>query len=334
MQDEGVSASGGRRALAPNGVMRKVLGVVLIVVIVAAGLALAYLGKGLEDPWLGSVIRLPWGAVTIVETVAALSFLIQFVAYVPAYVFQTEKFYDLTGSVTYLTCVWYSYAAGMRAMPEAGVRLRPTVTSCLVSIWALRLGSFLFRRVLEDNGDSRFTEIKPNAVRFLVAWTLQGLWVFLTAFAVFVINASTADSSLGVVDCVGIAVWALNFAVEVVADRQKSWWRKQPENKGKFIEYGLWYYSRHPNYAGEVLLWLGIFIIGAASLQGTQWVTVISPIFVFSLIYFVSGVPMLEKKADQRWGGQRDYDNYKATTSVFFILPKLGKRVQEPLEAP
>lgn len=307
---------------------RKILGLVTLSVILGVGAGIAYLGKGRPDPWIGQAIvdaGSSWHP-TIVEVTIAWAFLVNLVVFIPAYIFQTEKFYDLTGSLTYLSCTWYSYSAGLQG---SQVLARPTIASVFVSLWAMRLGWFLFNRILQDGKDGRFDEIKPNFVRFLNVWALQGLWVSLTAYAVFIANASSVEGSLGATDIIGIIVWAIGWAIEVVADRQKRIWRADPSNKGKFIEDGLWYYSRHPNYAGEVQLWLGMFILCLGAFEGTQWTAVISPIFVFCLIFFLSGVPMLEKGADKKWGHLKDYQNYKATTSVFLVLPKLGKRIRQ-----
>mmetsp|Transcript_14809 Transcript_14809/g.37452 ORF Transcript_14809/g.37452 Transcript_14809/m.37452 type:complete len:268 (-) Transcript_14809:116-919(-) len=261
------------------------------------------------------------------EMVAIIAFGIQIAAFVPAFVFQTEKFYDLTGSLTYIVCGLYSFLAGPSALDDPEVT--DVVATALLLVWALRLGSFLFLRVTSSGGDDRFDAIKPDFLRFLLTWIIQGLWVFLTAYPVFIANATRGSGDFGAVAVVGLVIWVLGFGIEVVADRQKSTWRKDPANRGKFIEYGLWYYSRHPNYLGEVTLWFGMFVLCSPDLSGTQFASVISPVFVFCLIYFVSGVRLLEKKADSKWGGQPDYENYKANTSVFLLLPKGKKRTHD-----
>ena len=114
------------------------------------------------------------------------------------------------------------------------------------------------------------------------------------------------------------------FAIEVVADRQKSQFRAAPENAGKFINVGLWSWSRHPNYFGEIVLWIGVAIIAAPILRGWQWLTMISPLFIILLLTRISGVPMLERRADEKWGGQPEYEDYKARTSVLILRPPSG----------
>jgi len=264
------------------------------------------------------------GKTTIVETVLIISFAIQILAFIPAFAFQTEKFYDLTGSITYLTCTWYSFYAGGRISSDFQLGTRSIIVSILVTIWGLRLGSFLFRRVLRDSKDGRFDELKPSFALFFMTWMLQGLWVFLTAYAVYIINAesTTESNTLAVTDYVGLCIWISGFTIEVVSDHQKSYWRTLPENKGQFINYGLWYYSRHPNYFGEMVLWWGVFVMSLEVLEGTQYCAVISPIFVFCLIYFVSGVRMLEKRSDEKFADNDAYWEYKRNTHVLIPLPK------------
>lgn len=249
----------------------------------------------------------------LIEILAIVAFLVHWIAFIPAYLKQTEKFYDLTGSITYLSVI------GLGVYLSGTTDARALLVAGLVVIWTLRLGSFLFLRILQDGKDTRFDEIKPNAPRFFTAWTLSGLWVFLTALAAIIVISSKTTKPLGVFAYLGLAVWIFGFAIEVVADRQKRIFRKDPANKGQFITTGLWAWSRHPNYFGEIMLWLGVFIISIPVLQAWQWLAVLSPLFVYLLLTKVSGVPMLEEIADKRWGGQEKYEAYKARTPVLMF---------------
>ena len=159
--------------------------------------------------------------------------------------------------------------------------------------------------------DDRFDEIKPSFNRFLNVWTIQGLWVTFTRVAALVTITTTYRKELDLFALVGLLVWVAGFAIEVLADYQKSRFNADPQNKGKFIQTRLWSRSRHPNYFGEITLWIGVMIIALPVLQGWPWVTLISPIFVTLLVTRVSRIPLLEKKADQKWGGQTDYKTYK-----------------------
>ena len=244
-----------------------------------------------------------------------LAFLIQWLAFIPAYLLQTEKFFDLTGSLTYISVIIIA------VIFSTGVDSRAILLSILVAVWAIRLGSFLFGRIRKAGKDDRFDEIKPSFIRFLNVWTIQGLWVTFTMAAALVAITTATRKELDLFAIVGFLVWIFGFTIEVVADSQKSRFSANPDNKGKFIQTGLWSRSRHPNYFGEIMLWVGIAIIALPVLQGWQWVALISPVFVTLLLTRVSGVPLLEKKADKKWGGQEDYESYKKRTPV--LIPKL-----------
>ncbi len=247
--------------------------------------------------------------------VVGLAFLIQWLVFIPSYRMQTEKFFDLTGSLTYISLTL------MAALLSANLDIRSLLLAALVIAWALRLGTFLFRRVHKAGKDDRFDEIKPSFFRFLNVWTIQALWVTFTAAAALVAITTSVRKELDLFAIVGALVWVFGFAIEVAADSQKSRFNADPSNKGKFIQTGLWSRSRHPNYFGEIVLWIGIAIIALPVLQGWQWVALISPIFVTLLLTRVSGIPLLEKKADQKWGGQAEYEEYKKRTPV--LIPRL-----------
>ena len=276
-----------------------------IVIAVVLGALIATLGgDGGEE--LGGLPTFAW--------LVFIAFGVNVAVFVPSFAAKTEHYYDLTGSVTYLTVT-------LVALASANERdLRTWLFAVLIAMWAGRLGTFLFRRVRRDGGDGRFDKIKVDFLRFLMAWMVQGLWVTLTAGAALAAMTSGTKQDLGVVGIIGLAVWIIGFAIEVTADRQKSAFRADAANQGAFIDVGLWAWSRHPNYFGEITLWLGIAIMAAPVLQGWQFATLISPVFVFVLLNFVSGVPMLERRSDNRWGGQPDYEAYKAKTPV--LVPR------------
>ncbi len=274
----------------------------------AAAVALAALLAILADSGSSG-----WFGLPLLAELALIAFAVQWLAFVPAYAAQTEHYYDLTGSLTYAGIVLLA----LSSVPLDG---RTLLLATLVLIWCARLGSFLFRRVRRDGKDGRFDAIKPDWARFLMAWTLQGLWVFLTLFAALIAMTKPGTAALDVWAFAGAAVWTVGFALEVVADAQKSAFRRDPTNAGRYISSGLWAWSRHPNYFGEILLWSGICLIAVPSFAGWQWLGLISPIFVAALLCGVSGIPLLEARADEKWGGQPDYESYKARTPV--LLPR------------
>jgi steroid 5-alpha reductase family enzyme len=245
----------------------------------------------------------------------AIAFIIQWLAFIPAFLQRTEKFYDLTGGITYLTVI--ATAVKLSSTVDA----RTMLLAGMVAIWAIRLSSFLFLRIRAAGEDRRFREIKQSFARFLLAWTLQGLWVSFTLAAALAAITSTKRVELGGLALIGFFFWIFGFAIEIIADRQKSAFNTKSQNKGKFISSGLWAWSRHPNYFGEIVLWIGIAIIALPALQGWQWVTLISPVFVTLLLTRISGINLLEARADEKWGGQSDYEAYKANTPILIPSP-------------
>lgn len=267
--------------------------------------------------WAGSTSGSTFNGWPVYGLCVLLAFVIQWVVFVPSYIKQTEHFYDLTGSITYITVTLF--ALGLT--PELSTSAK--IIGALIIIWAARLGSFLFIRVRQDQVDARFDDIKPNPIRFFSVWTIQGMWISITAAAGLVAICSAKPHSLTMLEIIGIAVWIIGFAIEAISDRQKRVFRKKADKQTPFIQEGLWAYSRHPNYFGEIVLWVGIAIIAIPSLSGWQFATLISPVFVFLLLTKVSGVPLLEKSADEKWSGEPAYENYKKEVPVLF--PRLTK---------
>jgi steroid 5-alpha reductase family enzyme len=280
------------------------IGAVVIAIVVGALISLAGSDGG------DRVGNLPLFALC-----GALAFVINWAAFVPAALKQTEHFYDLVGGITYISITLVA------VLLASDLDLRSTLVAAMVMVWALRLSLFLFRRIAKAGKDGRFDQIKTKPLRFLMAWTIQGLWVLLTAAAALAVITGGVREPLGVLGIVGIAVWAAGMLIEIIADRQKSNFKANPDNEGKFINTGLWAWSRHPNYFGEILLWTGMAIVALPVLHGWQWATLISPVFVAFLLIKVSGIPLLEARADDRWGGEEDYEEYKRRTPVLILKP-------------
>ena len=254
---------------------------------------------------------------SLVLQAVLIAFAIQWIAFIPAYVFQTEKFYDLMGSITYLTVIWFTLMSSSDKLTS--VNIGNIVIVLLISSWAIRLGTFLFLRIKKDGEDKRFRTIKPSASRFFMTWTLQGLWVSLCSMCALTAISSEGGIVLNLFFYLGVAIFIFGFAIEIIADKQKSKFRSVEANKDSFITTGLWAKSRHPNYLGEILLWLGVAIISISSLSGWQYLTLISPIFTYLLLVYVSGVRMLEDMGDKKWGHNEEYIKYKSTTPRLFF---------------
>ena len=268
--------------------------------------------------WAGSQGGVSIGGVPVFALAVGLAFLVQWLVFIPSYVAKTERYYDLTGSLTYIS------VTVLAVLLSGATDVRSLLLLVLVLVWAVRLGTFLFRRVRRAGKDDRFDEIKRSFLRFLTAWTVQGLWVSLTLAAALAAITSADHKQFEVLALVGLAVWIVGFSIEATADLQKNRFRADPANKGAFISTGLWAMSRHPNYFGEIVLWTGVAIIALPVLSGWQLLTLISPVFVFLLLTRVSGIPLLEKKADKTWGGQEAYETYKRRTPV--LVPLVGRK--------
>lgn len=252
----------------------------------------------------------------IVMQAVMLAFLIQWVAYIPAYIFQTEKFYDLTGSLSYLTVIWFVFFSSNNL---SGLNIQNLIVVTLISIWAIRLGTFLFGRIHKDGEDKRFRTIKTSASQFFMTWTLQGMWVSICTMCAITAISSSQGIIANALFYLGLAFFIVGFAIEVVSDQQKSAFRAVPGNKEKFITSGLWSKSQHPNYFGEILLWSAIALLSISSLNGTQYLTLISPIFTYVLLVYISGVRMLDDMGNKKWGHLEEYKEYKRNTPTLFL---------------
>ncbi|MGK3949586.1 DUF1295 domain-containing protein [Microbacterium sp. K2] len=259
------------------------------------------------------------GGIPLFALAVAAAFAIQVIAFIPAVILRTERFFDLTGSLTFLAI---SVALVLLTpMPDA----RSWILAAMVILWAARLGSFLAMRVHKAGSDGRFDEIKGSPVRFLQVWVIQGAWVSITAAAAWIAISTdaAARAPIGWLTVVGIVVWLLGMTIEIVADAQKSAFRADPRNKDEFIRTGLWSRSRHPNYFGEIVIWVGVFLTAAPVLAGWQWVAILSPLFVILLLTRVSGIPLLEARAEKKWGDRADYIEYRENTPS--LIPRLTR---------
>eukprot|EP00051_Salpingoeca_urceolata_P005642 m.75319 g.75319 ORF g.75319 m.75319 type:complete len:254 (+) comp14476_c1_seq2:412-1173(+) len=240
-------------------------------------------------------------------TPAVLDFGIQAVVGVVAIAMQTEKFYDLTGSGTFVALAIKGFLDSTRAQAHS-------IQASMVVLWGIRLGSFLFKRVLKSGTDRRFNKARTNPPLFAFYWLLQGVWVFASLYPTLILLGKRAPV-VNNVAYAGWALWVIGFLFEAVADKQKTNFRAKPENKGRYITQGLWSISRHPNYFGEIVLWLGLWLASLPSLSGWEHTAVVSPAFVAGLLIKVSGIPILERHAQKKWGGEKAFQDYVRTTA-------------------
>lgn len=261
------------------------------------------------------LISISLGTLTGIDEVRngiILSFIFHWLLFIPAFIFKTEKFYDLTGSLSYITIILYVLISSNNGISNFG----NIILSSLIIIWTLRLGSFLFLRIKKAGEDKRFREIKKSFSWFFMAFTVSGMWVSICALCA--LTGISNGIELTGVTYIGILLFVIGFILEIIADTQKTNFRKIKDNKDKFITTGLWKYSRHPNYLGEIILWIGVAIISYSSLEINQLFTLISPIFTYLLLVHVSGINLLEKSGKKKWGNLNEYKQYKKETPRLF----------------
>ena len=243
---------------------------------------------------------------------AILDMGIQWVLCAVSSILKTEKFYDLAGSSTFIYLVW-------QVLSWSGqYNSRQLIQSSCISAWAVRLGLFLFTRVLREGGDSRFNKVRDKPSIMLLYWTVQGIWVYVTTLPTLMLNTSRDNPPLTWKDYLGWCLWTAGFCIQVSADYQKNVFRSIPANHGKFITTGLWGIVRYPNYLGEILMWCGLYLPATSIMHGWQYLTVMSPIFVIFLLTKVSGIPIQEAQAKRRWSNDPAFQAYKAKTPKLF----------------
>ena len=253
--------------------------------------------------------------ISLIYFCCAFIFLAQWLVFIPSYIFETEHYFDLTGSLTYVSVTL------LAILFTVDISLRDILLALFVWIWAFRLGSFLFIRVKKAGSDGRFDLMKKDFWWFLMTWTIQGLWVFLTLAMALAAITSKSKMAIDIFAVVGTLIWIFGFSIEVVADQQKTNFKDDPDNKDKFISVGLWSWSRHPNYFGEMVLWIGIAVIAFPVLIGWQLVALISPIFVIFLLTRISGITMLESRGYKKWKDDPAYIDYLERTSILVPFP-------------
>ncbi|MDG2276855.1 MAG: DUF1295 domain-containing protein [Pseudomonadales bacterium] len=244
-----------------------------------------------------------------------LSFGVNWLMFIHSWLNRSEKLFDLVGSITFVLVTLLALVV------SGNFDLRALLISAAIIVWALRLGPFLHGRIVKSGEDRRFRYIKQSFTWLLMTWTMQANWVFVTAACGLAALTSSKVAPPDWTLFVGFSVWCFGFAVEVIADRQKSAFKADPNNDGRFIQSGLWAWSRHPNYFGEILLWAGVALMAVPALLGNQMFTLVAPLFVIAQLTLISGVPLLERRADKIWGDEAAYQKYKRQTPALMLWP-------------
>lgn len=236
--------------------------------------------------------------------------------FMPAYLLKTDKLTDISYSVTFI-------ALAIIGLLRYGTANGALILGLMVILWGVRLGSFLFWRINKTGKDNRFDKMRSKFASFLGFWLLQGITVPLVLIPVSLAFTNQA-TELGWLGLLGIVIWAKGLTIEAIADWQKAKFKQNPANRGKWIASGLWHYSRHPNYFGEILVWIGVYITAFNMLSGAEKIIgLASPLYIGGLLIFVSGIPLLEKVADKRWGNSPTYQHYKQSTPL--LVPRLPR---------
>jgi len=230
---------------------------------------------------------------------------------------RTDVVTDLSYSLTFALLAIVLLFTGAREPVQL-------VASLLVLLWAIRLGGYLFRRILRMKVDHRFDGMREEPLRFARFWLLQAITVAVVMLPVSYLLDRDHPAGFGAWAVAGAAVWLAGLAIETVADAQKSAFRAREENRGRFVASGLWRYSRHPNYFGELLVWWGLFVYAVTALDGAAFAVVAGPLFITVLLLLVTGIPPLERSADEKYGDDAAYRDYKQRTSILVPLPPRG----------
>lgn len=259
----------------------------------------------------------------------------QFSFFLVAATLKFDKVTDFAGGTNFVVLAVLSLFVG--SCGDFGITYnwrQIAVTACVV-LWGIRLSGYLLYRIIKIGEDDRFDDKRSNPLRFLIFWIFQAIWVFTVSLPVIFVNApaSSGYTQYTPYDIVGFILFGLGLLCEGVADQQKFNFRNDPANRGRWCAVGLWRYSRHPNYLGEIMVWWGLWGVSCSVLQGAQWTAVLSPLFTSFILLFFSGMPLLEEKSDKRHGGKEEYLEYKSSTSPLLLLPPtLYRALPSPLQ--
>lgn len=239
-------------------------------------------------------------------------------SFVYAAVHKTEHYFDATG----IGCI--AFMAIVTMLKSGTMFPRQLIITATVVVWAARLAWFLLGRIGRVGKDSRFDKHRDNLVNMFLIFAMSALWGFLALMPVFAVNGVRYDAPLGVWDRLGWGLFAFGFVFEWLADHQKSVYNRGGAAKVRFIQTGLWRYSRHPNYFGEIVMWFAIYFMSLPIVSGWGHLVIIGPLSVVVFLCFISGIPLLEHKADKRWGDLPGYRAYKRRTSILVPMPPCG----------
>jgi steroid 5-alpha reductase family enzyme len=232
---------------------------------------------------------------------------IQAVFFAFAATLKTDKVTDLSYGLTF---VIVAVVLVMQGDPGDRPQL---VLALMVALWGVRLAGYLFFHIIQMGRDKRFDGVRENFWRFFRFWFFQGVAVWVIMLPVIVWFGSPGPRNR--LMTAGVIIWAVGLIIETVADAQKFAAKRLPGGESRWMDSGLWRFSRHPNYFGELLVWWGVFVFVLPDLTGAQWLTIIGPIAITFLLLRVTSIPTLEASAAKKWGNNPDYQAYVQRTS-------------------
>eukprot|EP01119_Soliformovum_irregulare_P019694 TRINITY_DN6296_c0_g1_i3.p1 TRINITY_DN6296_c0_g1~~TRINITY_DN6296_c0_g1_i3.p1 ORF type:complete len:295 (+),score=45.10 TRINITY_DN6296_c0_g1_i3:72-956(+) len=255
-----------------------------------------------------------------------VSIVYQLLFYLPAAICKFDKVTDLAYGSNFVLVAILTLIFGETFF------VRKIIATVAVSVWGLRLIGYLFYRITKIGRDERFDGTRDKPIRFFIWFMLQFIGVWLISLPLILLNSSQINPHFQWNDYFGWTLWLIGFLFEVVGDQQKSSYRSDPTNKDHWCDVGLWRYSRHPNYFGEICCWWGIFATSASVLHTWQFFSVIGPAFITLLIMFGSGIPTTEKSTDRKYGKIPEYREWKRRTPVLIpFIPNLFGGVAKTL---
>jgi len=234
-----------------------------------------------------------------------------------AFKLQTDKLTDITYALSFATLAVYGFIAG-----NGSINISKIIVTCLVLAWAIRLGGFLFLRVSKMGKDDRFDQIRTNPKRFFRFFLIQAVssWIISLPFLYRLLDRpadSLSTENIATIAWVGFGIAGIGLLIESVADQQKSNY-KFNGGVGVYMQ-GLYKHIRYPNYLGEILFWLGIFLASIPALYGIRWISIVSPIIIILLLRYLTGIPIIEKSRKVKYGDNSDYQQYLENSKL--LLP-------------
>jgi steroid 5-alpha reductase family enzyme len=254
---------------------------------------------------------IPVGYDLLVTLAASLAIQAAFFAF--AATLRTDKVTDLSYGLTFIVLAWLLARSHAQAGPPG------VVLALMVTAWGLRLSSYLLYRIIRIGRDARFDGVRERFWPFLRFWFFQGVAVWAIMLPVTLWFGRPGPWTWD--KAVAVAVWATGLVIETAADIQKFRFKQRAHGKARWVDTGLWQYSRHPNYFGEMLCWWGTFLFAARDLGPWVALGAVGPVTVTIVLLYVTGVPTLERSANEKWASDPAYQAYRERTRLLVPWP-------------